>query len=250
MSRNGSGTYNLPAGNPVSSGTVITSTWANTTLSDIASALTGSVASDGQTTMIGNLPMGNNKITGLATPTLSTDAVTKAYADSLIDGSVSGEFVDLLVTNDLTVDGDTRLNTALTGMLKGTSGAVAVATAGTDYVATSTNQTFTKAQRGAVVALTSASTITPDFSASNNYSVTLDTNATLANPTNLTAGQSGVITITQDSTGSRTLAYGSYWKFPNGTAPTLSTAASAVDELVYYVESSTRITAVLLNGVA
>ena len=41
MSRNGSGTYSLPAGNPVVTATTITSTWANTTLSDIANALTG-----------------------------------------------------------------------------------------------------------------------------------------------------------------------------------------------------------------
>ena len=62
MSRNGSGTYNLPAGNPVVTGTTSASTWANSTLSDIATALTGSVAADGQTTMSGNLNMGNNQI--------------------------------------------------------------------------------------------------------------------------------------------------------------------------------------------
>lgn len=78
MSRNGSGVYNLPAGNPVVTGTTISSTWANNTLSDIATALTGSVASDGQTTLTGNLKMGSNKITGLATGTLPADAVTLA----------------------------------------------------------------------------------------------------------------------------------------------------------------------------
>lgn len=110
-------------------------------------------------------------------------------------------------------------------------------------------QSFSKAQRGTVVALTDGSTITPDFSLGNNYSVTLGGNRTLANPTNLTAGQSGVIVITQDGTGSRTLAYGSYFKFPGGTAPTLTTTASAVDVLAYYVESSTRITARLVADV-
>jgi hypothetical protein len=86
MSRNGSGTYSLPAGNPVVTGTTITTTWANTTLNDIASALTGSVAADGQTPMSSSLNMANNKIISLATPTSSTDAVTKAYADALISG--------------------------------------------------------------------------------------------------------------------------------------------------------------------
>ena len=108
--------------------------------------------------------------------------------------------------------------------------------------------TVKKSSVGEIDALTSASTITPDFAASNNFSVTLGTNATLANPSNLTAGQSGVIAITQDSTGSRTLAFGSKFKFAGGTAPTLTTTASAVDILTYYVESTSRITAqVLLN---
>lgn len=110
-------------------------------------------------------------------------------------------------------------------------------------------QTFTAAQRGAVSALTDGATITPDFAVANNFSVTLGGNRTLANPSNLTAGQSGVIVITQDGTGSRTLAYGSYFKFPAGTAPTLTTTASAVDVLAYYVESSTRITARLVGDV-
>ncbi len=55
MSRNGSGTYNLPAGNPVVTGTTISSTWANTTLTDIATALSNSIASDGQTPITGAL---------------------------------------------------------------------------------------------------------------------------------------------------------------------------------------------------
>jgi len=76
MSRNGSGSYSLPSGNPVTTGTSISSTWSNTTLSDIASALTQSVSKDGQTTMTGNLPMGNNKVTGLADGTLATDAAS------------------------------------------------------------------------------------------------------------------------------------------------------------------------------
>ena len=118
-----------------------------------------------------------------------------------------------------------------------------------DTAKTDVAQTFTAAQRGTISALTDGSSITPDFAAANNFSVTLGGNRTLANPSNLTAGQSGVITITQDGTGSRTLAYGTYWKFAGGTAPTLTTTAAAVDILAYYVESSTRITAKLIADV-
>lgn len=70
MARNGSGTYNLPAGNPVVTGTTISSTWANSTLSDIASALTGSVAADGQTTPSANLPMGTYAHTNVGNATV------------------------------------------------------------------------------------------------------------------------------------------------------------------------------------
>lgn len=101
----------------------------------------------------------------------------------------------------------------------------------------------------AIDALTDASTIAVDMSVGNNFSVTLGGNRTLGNPTNLTAGQSGVIFITQDGTGSRTLAYSSYWDFPSQTAPTLTTTANAMDVLVYTVRSSTSIAAQLLTNI-
>ena len=109
---------------------------------------------------------------------------------------------------------------------------------------TGTAQTFTAAQRGTITTLTSGATVTPDFAASNNYSLTLDQNLTIANPTNLTAGQSGSIFLVQDGTGSRTASWGSYWDFAGGTAPTLTTTASAVDRIDYVVRSSTSIHAV------
>ena len=67
MSRNGSGTYTLPAGNPVVTGTTITSSWANTTMQNIADGLTQSVSADGQTPMTGALNMANNNINTVAT---------------------------------------------------------------------------------------------------------------------------------------------------------------------------------------
>ena len=81
MSRNGTGTYTLPAGNPVVTGTTISSTWANNTLSDIATALTQSLAKDGQTVPTANIPLGGFKITGLGAPTTAGDAL--AYGSSL-----------------------------------------------------------------------------------------------------------------------------------------------------------------------
>ena len=138
-----------------------------------------------------------------------------------------------------------------TAILKANSGgALANAVAGTDYAGIDTAQTFTKGQRGEITALTDGATITPDFSDSNNFSVTLAGNRTLANPTNLVAGQSGSIFITQDGTGSRTLAYGSYWDFAGGTAPVLSTAANSVDRIDYIVRTTTSIHAVLTKALS
>ncbi len=114
-------------------------------------------------------------------------------------------------------------------------------------------QSYTKAQRGTPVALTDATTIAVDMSLGNNFSVTLAGNRTLGDPSNVTAGQSGVIVVTQDGTGSRTLSYtGTKWKFSGGSAsaPQLTGTAAAVDVLAYYCESATRITVTSLLNVS
>jgi hypothetical protein len=75
MSRDGSGNYSLyPTGNPVTTNTTISSTWANNTLNDLAAAMTQSVSKDGQTTVTGNIPMGTNKLTGLGAGSAATDS--------------------------------------------------------------------------------------------------------------------------------------------------------------------------------
>lgn len=112
------------------------------------------------------------------------------------------------------------------------------------YAQTGATNTFTGAQIGNITTLTDGATITPNFAANNSFTVTLGGNRTLANPTNLVAGQSGVIIINQDGTGGRTLAYGSYYDFGGGTAPTLTTTASAQDMIAYFVVSTTRINCV------
>jgi hypothetical protein len=98
-------------------------------------------------------------------------------------------------------------------------------------------------------ALTDAATVAVDMSTGINFSVTLGGNRTLGNPSNTKNGQTGLIVINQDGTGSRTLAYSSNWKFAGGTAPTLTTTASARDLLFYQVISSTVIYGTLVKDV-
>ena len=111
MSRNGSGVYSLPAGNPVVTQTTISSTWANNTLSDIATALTGSVASDGQTPMTGQLDMNSNKIVNLTAGNVAGDAVeyTQATSNVAITGGsiagVTGSFISLAASGAVSFTG-------------------------------------------------------------------------------------------------------------------------------------------------
>ena len=86
---------------------------------------------------------------------------------------------------------------------------------------------------------------TLDFSLADHHIVSLTGNATLANPSTEVAGQSGSIFVEQDGTGSRTLAYGNNFKWVGGTAPTLSTAANAVDRIDYIVRATDSIHCVI-----
>lgn len=130
----------------------------------------------------------------------------------------------------------------------GTSGATIPLLNGTNTF--SGVQTFDDAARGSVTALTSSgASIAIDFAAGNYFSHTFTENTTLANPSNIVAGQSGTITFTQHASSPKTLAFGSYWDTPGGSAPSVTATNSAVDVLVWYANSTTKITYKLLADV-
>jgi len=106
---------------------------------------------------------------------------------------------------------------------------------------TTNGQTVTGGVRSNIVTLTDAANISYDMDDGNNATVTLGGNRTLDNPSNITVGQSGSIFIVQDGTGSRTLSFGSAFDFAGGTAPTLTTAANAVDRLDFVVRTTSSI---------
>ncbi len=104
---------------------------------------------------------------------------------------------------------------------------------------TGKNNTWTKAQRGAYVALTSSgASIAVDLSLSNNFTHTLTENTTLAAPSNVVPGQSGVIEFTQHASAAKTLAYNSFWRMGTGVGLTISTTLGSVNEFCYVVDSS------------
>lgn len=105
--------------------------------------------------------------------------------------------------------------------------------------------TFTGAMAPAVSALTFGTTINVNAALGNVFTVTLAASTgTIANPTNPVDGQVIRIRITQDSTGSRTVSWGTAydWGSTGGsanTAPTLTTTASKTDILGFEYNAAT-----------
>jgi hypothetical protein len=89
MARDGTGVYSLPAGNPVQTGTAISSSTHNTTLNDIAAALSQSLSKDGQTVPTANLPMGGFKHTGMANGTAADDSAAFGQIATAVNAAVN-----------------------------------------------------------------------------------------------------------------------------------------------------------------
>lgn len=106
------GTFSLyTPGNPVVTGTTISSTWANTTLSDLADGLSTCLLKDGTQTVTADLPMSGFVLTGLG--------AANADGESL-------RYEQLFTTGAVTFLGETRftVGAALTGAGTGQSDAL------------------------------------------------------------------------------------------------------------------------------
>ena len=122
-----------------------------------------------------------------------------------------------------------------------------------DTAKTDVAQNFTAGQRGAITTLTDAAFVGLDLGDSNNFVLTftstIGNTREISNPVGtIVPGQSGSIFLVQDSAGSRTVSWGSYWDFAGGTVPTLSTATNAVDRVDYVVRTATSIHAVFTGN--
>jgi len=145
MSFNGSGTYVLAAGNPVTTGTTISSTWANNTLNDIANnGLSYCLTKDGQTVPTANLPMGGYKLTGMGNASASGNALNYGQASwSLAAGTLTGALTATSATlsSTLAVTGATTLSNYLTtaGIVSATRTTVASVAGTVDLTANAAN---------------------------------------------------------------------------------------------------------------
>jgi hypothetical protein len=194
-------------------------------------------------TSIGNSNTRITSVSDYAVALSATMATSIGTANTRIT-SVSDYAVALSATMATSIA--TRLPLAggtLTGIVSGTDFYVSAVAIGVDTLLGKQLHIGTAAVAD-IVSLTDGATIAVDFNTGQNFAVQLGGNRTLGNPTNCVPGQTGSAFIIQDGTGGRTLSYGANWEFAGGTAPTLSTAAAAVDRLDYIVYTSTGVHAI------
>jgi len=161
---------------------------------------------------------------GGTTPTLTIGDAGAEDAKIVFDGNAQDFHIGLDDTADDLVIGK--------GSALGTTPVISIA----DTLKT----TFGGGAIGATYAVATSGNITMNFDLYTNFQITATGgNVALLNGTGtLTSGQSGVIVLIQDGTGSRTLSTGSDYEWPAATLGTISTAASAVDVIPYYIDAN------------
>ena len=194
MSRNGSGVYTLPATNPVVPGSTIATVWANGTMTDIATALTGSLAADGQTPMTGNLNANSNKIVSLAAGTVAGNSVEYAqFTTPTFTGDVTCSSTGYIqIPSGTTAQrpatpavGEIRFNTSLGAYEGYVNGIAGVTISGITYVTTTATVTTVGSHglsTGSIVVVSGASpsayngTFTITYVSATQFSYTMGSN--------------------------------------------------------------------------
>ena len=261
----------------VSGATVSGDTGQFTNLTAVSGVFTAQISGATVTGNVGDFTT-ITAVTGIFTNTLSGTTVTGTTAQftTLTGGTagfttITGQTVTGVTANFVTanyttsVTGSTVVGTSIVSGATVTGGVIGVgtnvtfpdgttqttaATITSDVATTTGIQTFTAAQRGAVVVVPYATGISLDLSSGNNYQITLTGSTTLQNPTNIVSGQAGVITIIQ-GTASNTMAFSTGWHYPggSGSTPSLTATSGAVDLLVYYTKDTSSVSYRLVQDV-
>ena len=244
---------------------VITIATGGTSVDIVGDVTAATVQADGDTSAGDNAAMGYTAAEGLIlTGQGSTNDVTiKNDADAdvitIATGATNVDIVGDVTAATVNADGDTSAGdnaamgyTAAEGLILTGQGSTNDVTIKNDADADvieiptgTTNVTVAGQFNGGTIILAETDTdtsntgsVTIDFSAHQNFVLTLTGNVTLANPSTESVGQAGVFVFIQDGTGSRTLSLGTDYESPAGGGITLSTAASAVDVVPYFVKAS------------
>lgn len=154
---------------------------------------------------------------------LGTKSVVKFNSVALLVGDITGADHDLEFVYNLANDEWTLLNPKDNDLSFANFAFLDVA------------QVWTAQQNFGIQTLTDAANISWDLDTEQVSVVTLAGNRTLDNPTNIVPGGTYMLIVKQ-SGGSNTLAYDTAYLFPGGVAPTLSTAAGAIDVLTFIAD--------------
>jgi len=221
MPRNGSGTYTLPQPAFLPN-TVITSSSVNSDLSDIATALSNSISSDGQTTITGQLKFPSGSIAA-PSHTFASDTATGMYLSAAgVLGFSTGGVSSMLVANGATtITG----NLSVTGTISAGSGG---------------SQTYTS--------LTVTGTTTLALTNIGGITTITGTNPLTLTGGNLAVGGntvlSGLLTVgstsTLAATGVTTLAVSSTSTFTGLATFNGGTTSSSVTALAFHLDTGTK----------
>ncbi|WP_428491671.1 hypothetical protein [Rhodopila sp.] len=177
------------------------------------------------------------------TALVGPQASFRAYASQNWTTGATGTYGDIAITppNSITLtsvirfESDTGVTVppTVTGGDKGagTINATGLYVNGAALITAATPTTYTAQQNFGTATLTDAATVTWNLNTAQTAKVTLGGNRTMATPTNMIDGGNYMLRVIQDGTGSRTITWNAVFKWPSGTAPTLSTGAGKVDLL-------------------
>lgn len=149
MPRNSSGTYTLPAGNPVVTGTLIESTWCNPTMSDLGSAITDSLDRFGRGGMLAPMRFVDGTVTAPAMA-FSSETTLGLYRPSAgtLSVAITGVQRFIMTAALFTIVPPTTF----TGLVTFNGGATIGGAVDINELSNNTPQAFT-----------AASTVTPDW---------------------------------------------------------------------------------------
>ena len=166
---------------------------------------------------------GGDIVMGGATPTLTIGDAGAEDAKIVFDGNAQDFHIGLDDSADDLVIGK--------GSALGTTPAISIdENLKTTFGGGAVGATFVDA--------TNTGNITLDYNLYQNFVLTFTGNVVLVNPTTESVGQSGVIVVIQDGTGSRTIAGGTQYEWPGGAIGTISTGANSVDIIPYFVDAA------------
>jgi len=214
-------------------GTRLVSTNATITTGTIPTATLGTTTGTAATFTTGTLTTGVIPTGTFGTTTSTAATITNGTIPTLTVGT-STSTAGTVTTFNSTTGTITNLSTTLAGDFTISQG---TGTVGTRVAVVNTAQEYTRAHNFNSTTLTSGTSIAWNLEENQVARLSLTTNGTIADPSNKVDGATYILSVTQ-GTGTNTLNWDASYKWPGGTAPTL-TAGSGKTDIFTFVSNGT-----------